>query len=73
MRRRTFFANVATLLIAFTVGFGTALAQESAPPLLSFPVACEIGATCFVQNYVDHDSGPGAKDYRCGDHSGAST
>lgn len=42
---------------------------------LAFPVACEIGKTCEVQNFVDRDPGPGAKDYRCGsqtyqDHGG---
>src|SRR4051794_11835612 len=66
MRRRTFVARSTVLAIAFTSLFAaTARAQESAP-MLSFPVACEIGVTCFVQNYLDHDSGPGAKDYRCG-------
>jgi murein DD-endopeptidase MepM/ murein hydrolase activator NlpD len=30
------------------------------------PVACEIGRTCFVQHYVDHDPSPEARDYRCG-------
>lgn len=35
-------------------------------PRLEFPVACTIGATCEVQNYVDRDPGPGAQDYRCG-------
>ena len=44
-------------------------------PKLAFPVACEIGKTCEVQNFVDHDPGPGAKDYQCGtqtyqDHGG---
>ena len=44
-------------------------------PRLAFPVACEIGKTCEVQNFVDRDPGPGAKDYRCGaetyqDHGG---
>lgn len=38
-------------------------------PRLEFPVACEIGKTCEVQNYVDHDPGPGAKDYRCGSNT----
>ena len=33
---------------------------------LSLPVDCEIGKTCTVQNYFDHDPGPGAKDYNCG-------
>lgn len=42
---------------------------------LSFPIDCEIGKTCEVQNHVDRDPGPGAKDYRCGtqtyqDHGG---
>lgn len=36
---------------------------------LSFPVACKVGQTCEVQNYVDHDAGPGAKDYRCGSNT----
>jgi murein DD-endopeptidase MepM/ murein hydrolase activator NlpD len=35
-------------------------------PRLAFPVACRIGETCEIQNYVDRDPGPGAKDYRCG-------
>ena len=44
-------------------------------PRLAFPVACDIGKTCEVQNFVDRDPGPGAKDYRCGgqtyqDHGG---
>ena len=33
---------------------------------LSFPVDCEPGVTCAVQNYFDHDRGPGARDYHCG-------
>src|SRR5262249_29150241 len=33
---------------------------------LELPVACEIGKTCFIQNYVDHDAGPGVRDYMCG-------
>jgi len=46
-------------------------AQTPAPvaddaPRLSFPVACTVGSTCEVQNYMDHDPGPGAQDYRCG-------
>jgi Peptidase family M23 len=30
------------------------------------PVACEVGRTCYIQNYVDIDPTPSAKDYRCG-------
>ena len=33
---------------------------------LSLPLSCKIGEDCFLQQYVDLDSGPGAKDYSCG-------
>jgi murein DD-endopeptidase MepM/ murein hydrolase activator NlpD len=33
---------------------------------LALPVACEVGSNCWVQQYVDHDAGPGATDYSCG-------
>ena len=36
------------------------------PPQLELPVDCEIGAACVVQNYVDLDPGPGARDHACG-------
>ena len=35
-------------------------------PVLDFPLACELGRTCFVQRYLDRDPGPGAADYTCG-------
>jgi len=35
-------------------------------PKLALPIACKIGETCEIQNYVDRDPGPGASDYRCG-------
>lgn len=41
-------------------------AGQAAGVQLAFPLACDIGATCMVQNYVDHDPGPGARDYACG-------
>ncbi|MDA1098915.1 MAG: M23 family metallopeptidase [Proteobacteria bacterium] len=33
---------------------------------LSLPLACKIGAVCSIQNYVDRDPGPEARDYTCG-------
>lgn len=30
------------------------------------PVDCTLGETCFVQNYVDTDPGPGRRDFACG-------
>ena len=42
----------------------TAAAQSQ--PKLELPVACTLGQDCYVQNYVDHDAGPGWKDFTCG-------
>jgi hypothetical protein len=33
---------------------------------LDLPIACEMGRTCFIQNYVDRDPTNVARDYRCG-------
>jgi hypothetical protein len=33
---------------------------------LAFPLECTLGVNCFVQNYVDHDPGPGYRDFHCG-------
>jgi hypothetical protein len=41
-------------------------AQQEQSPTLEVPLACKFGETCFIQQYFDHDPGPGAKDYRCG-------
>lgn len=32
---------------------------------LQWPVDCDLGETCHIQQYVDQDPGPGAHDYRC--------
>lgn len=33
---------------------------------LTQPIACELGTDCFVQQFVDHDPGPAARDFNCG-------
>ena len=33
---------------------------------LALPVACSVGADCWVQQYADHDAGAGSTDYACG-------
>jgi hypothetical protein len=33
---------------------------------LALPLACTLGVDCFVQQYVDVDPGPEARDYACG-------
>ncbi|SMP26665.1 M23 family metallopeptidase [Shimia sagamensis] len=35
-------------------------------PSFSLPVDCELGETCFIQNYVDHDDSDGHLDHTCG-------
>lgn len=51
--------------VAATGAFAAA-AGKSDRPRLAFPIACKVGVDCEIQNYVDRDPGPGAKDYRCG-------
>ncbi|MDX2287519.1 MAG: M23 family metallopeptidase [Hyphomicrobiaceae bacterium] len=41
-------------------------AEAADAPRLSLPLDCEPGRTCFVQNYVDVDPGPGVQDFACG-------
>lgn len=41
-------------------------ARAADAPNFAFPVDCILGETCVIQNFVDHDKGAGAKDYRCG-------
>jgi len=43
-----------------------AAAPAAAEGWLRLPVDCRIGETCWPLQYVDHDPGPGALDYRCG-------
>jgi len=33
---------------------------------LALPVACTLGQDCFIQQYMDLDTGPGAADFTCG-------
>ena len=33
--------------------------------LLQSPIDCDLTRTCFIQQYVDRDPGPGARDFRC--------
>lgn len=44
-----------------------AMAQDA--PRLVFPVDCTLGETCFLQQFVDRDPGPGARDFACGPQS----
>lgn len=43
------------------------VAKSNAPAIvLGKPLDCELGSTCFIQNYADHDPDDGVRDYACG-------
>lgn len=49
---------------AYLLGCGNIFAADA--PRFVFPVSCVLGETCIIQNYVDHDAGPGWRDFTCG-------
>lgn len=51
--------GAAVLLALLTAGLADALE-------LQLPIECQVGRTCFVQNYVDRDPSSNARDYQCG-------
>ena len=59
-------AEMKNRFAALFVLFGAAPAAYAQTPELSLPIACALGKDCFIQQYVDDDPGPAAKDYRCG-------
>lgn len=57
-------ATVGAVVVMTTVAWAP---QAMAGSLqLSFPVACNLGKNCFVQNYVDLDLSTGVRDFSCG-------
>lgn len=38
-------------------------------PLLQMPVDCELGESCYIQQYMDHDATENFKDFECGPRS----
>jgi hypothetical protein len=45
-------------------------ARAEARTDLALPLDCEPGQSCWILRYVDHDPGPGARDYACGPVTG---
>ncbi|SNS18680.1 M23 family metallopeptidase [Tropicimonas sediminicola] len=43
----------------------TALPASAEPPALGLPIDCTFGETCYIQQYVDRDPGPGQRDVGC--------
>lgn len=59
MRRRAVFA---ALLIALA-------APAAGAPVLSLPLDCTLGETCYIQQFMDHDPSDAASDFMCGPRS----
>lgn len=53
-------ARLALAFIAAAVPLGAA-----ADFVLDWPVDCVLGESCHIQNHVDHDPGPGWRDFAC--------
>lgn len=51
-------------LLALTL-VPAAVLPAAGDPVFSAPIACDLGSNCFIQQYVDHDPGKGARDFRC--------
>jgi len=50
----------------FLAGLSVGVAFAEELPRFDLPVDCHPGVDCFVQNYVDQDPGPEARDFACG-------
>ncbi|MEQ8804639.1 MAG: M23 family metallopeptidase [Rhodospirillales bacterium] len=59
---------LAAVLLAAAVLAAPASVSAEDQPSLGLPVVCEPGRTCWLVNHVDHDPGPGVRDYACGAH-----
>ena len=53
------------LAFAWLIALGS-LHSQASDVRFDSPVDCDFGRDCFIQNYVDHDPGPGWQDYACG-------
>src|SRR5690606_13930481 len=62
--RRTLRGAVLALTFVFSAAPGAA--QEPPGGGFGLPVDCPADIACPVQNYIDHDSGPGWRDHSCG-------
>ena len=61
------FARFLAFIFCLLSGLAVSKADDSIrPDTLAFPIDCELGETCIIQNYVDRDPGPGAADFTCG-------
>lgn len=64
-RRTTWLVVCGALAVAVSIfaGMPSAIAETLQ---LKMPLACDVGRTCSIQNYVDVDPSPAAIDHKCG-------
>jgi murein DD-endopeptidase MepM/ murein hydrolase activator NlpD len=62
-------AAVLLLAVLPTFAVGPA-ARAGMPDELGLPIDCTPGEDCWIVRYVDHDPGPGVRDYMCGAQTG---
>lgn len=58
--------RISSVFPGLVAGAFMSTAATSENLVLAFPLKCELGVTCFIQNYVDHDPSPQVRDYSCG-------
>ena len=58
------------ILALMLLAWPLAAVQAGAPNDLLLPIDCEPGIDCWIPRYVDHDPGPGVRDYACGKLTG---
>ncbi len=49
----------------FALAALVASAAGAKDPKFGFPLDCDLGDTCYIQQYLDHDPGPAWNDYQC--------
>ncbi len=62
-----FSAILAAIFLAAGLASAASLRADDQPSL-GLPLICDPGRTCWLVNHVDHDPGPGMRDYACGAH-----
>lgn len=66
IEKRRFFTRIVTWFAHVAGVTMTVVAAASADPVLELPVDCDMETVCTIQKYMDHDPGPGRRDYACG-------
>ena len=63
-------ARLMRILALVLLIWPVARVEAEAPFALMLPIDCRPGVDCWILRYVDHDPGPGVRDYACGQLTG---